>query len=175
MTNKLISPFVFLLFVFIMTIIPNQLAATNHGIDLGIAMYKETEKFASEKINSELHCLARAIYYEARGEPIQGKAAVAWVVLNRVSAGFAPGICEVINQGSNEGRCQFSFVCSKKLSPINNALFDICRQVAYDVLIRGMYAGVVPGAINFHATHVSPEWNNLKLIKQIGSHFFYKR
>ena len=34
---------------------------------------------------SELLCLAKNIYYEARGEPLQGKIAVAQVTLNRVT------------------------------------------------------------------------------------------
>jgi spore germination cell wall hydrolase CwlJ-like protein len=34
---------------------------------------------------SERDCLRRAVYYEARGEPIAGQIAVAQVVLNRMA------------------------------------------------------------------------------------------
>ncbi len=38
----------------------------------------------------EEHCLAQAIYFEARSESEKGQAAVAQVVLNRVSSGLSP-------------------------------------------------------------------------------------
>jgi spore germination cell wall hydrolase CwlJ-like protein len=130
---------------------------------------------ATELVGNELQCLTKAVYYEARGEPTQGKAAVAWVIVNRVTQGFAPSICEVVHQGEGTTTCQFSFVCEPVRAPVNSSLFDRCRRIAYDVLIRRMYSNVVPGAINFHAESVEPGWTNLKVIKQIGTHIFYKR
>ena len=41
-------------------------------------------------VPSEQRCLAQAIYFEARGESEKGQAAVAQVVLNRVSSGLYP-------------------------------------------------------------------------------------
>jgi hypothetical protein len=46
----------------------------------------------------QLKCLADNIYYEARGEDITGKAAVARVVMNRVNYGFASTPCNVVYQ-----------------------------------------------------------------------------
>ena len=43
-----------------------------------------------EKMGSEKRCLAEAVYFEARSEPVEGQAAVAQVVLNRVSSGLYP-------------------------------------------------------------------------------------
>jgi spore germination cell wall hydrolase CwlJ-like protein len=44
-------------------------------------------------------CLARNIYYEASGEPEEGKAAVGIVTVNRVlDGGFGKTICSVVNQ-----------------------------------------------------------------------------
>src|SRR6185503_5352794 len=46
-----------------------------------------------------LTCLARNVYFEARGEPIKGQRAVAEVTLNRVASGqYADSICEVVYQ-----------------------------------------------------------------------------
>ena len=142
-------------------------------------MYKATQRMVIEEANeldgSELHCLTKAVYYEARGEPTQGKAAVAWVILNRVSLGFASTICDVVNQGAGTATCQFSFVCAPNPAPVNGLLFDLCRTVAYDVLVKRMYAGLVPGAINFHSVNIDPGWSNLKLVRQVGTQLFYRR
>src|SRR4030095_3207335 len=61
---------------------------------------------ASVATDGELACLAGAVYFEARGEPIEGQLAVAEVVLNRAASGEYPSsICEVVMQPA-----QFSFV-----------------------------------------------------------------
>jgi len=47
----------------------------------------------------DVDCLARNIYYEAGGEPEEGKVAVAMVTINRVRSGnFGNTICKVVNQ-----------------------------------------------------------------------------
>ena len=47
----------------------------------------------------ETHCLATNIYFEARGESLEGKKAVAFVTLNRVeSESFPNDICSVVYQ-----------------------------------------------------------------------------
>ena len=62
---------------------------------------------------AEKRCLAEAIYFEARGESEEGQAAVAQVVLNRVSSGLYPAsICGVVYQNrQRRNACQFSFAC----------------------------------------------------------------
>jgi hypothetical protein len=61
-------------------------------------------------------CLADAVYFEARGEPLRGQQAVAQVVMNRVFSGYYPNnVCGVVYQ--NAGRylaCQFTFACEHK-------------------------------------------------------------
>ncbi len=53
------------------------------------------ESNSSEK--RELTCLALNVYYEARGEPLAGKYAVAEVTMNRVFSHRYPGtVCEVV-------------------------------------------------------------------------------
>ena len=65
-------------------------------------------------------CLAEAIYFEARGEPVEGQFAVAEVILNRVeSPKFPNSICKVVRQGTGRKHaCQFSYNCDGKLEYI---------------------------------------------------------
>ncbi|HEX9858836.1 MAG TPA: cell wall hydrolase, partial [Paracoccaceae bacterium] len=61
--------------------------------------------------DAEWQCLAEALYFEARGETVQGQFAVAEVILNRVDSPRYPAtICGVVHQGGRGG-CQFSFTC----------------------------------------------------------------
>ena len=66
-----------------------------------------------ETLEEAQHCLAQAIYFEARGEPFEGWEAVGQVVINRVRDKRYPGrICDVVFQGEyRRHRCQFSFAC----------------------------------------------------------------
>ena len=73
------------------------------------AFFATAASAAAEDAPSEraLACLAEAVYYEARGEPTQGRAAVAYVVLNRAESGIFPRTpCAVVAEG-----CQFSYRC----------------------------------------------------------------
>lgn len=50
---------------------------------------------------AQFQCLAEALYFEARGESLQGQFAVAEVIMNRVDSPRFPGsICGVVNQGT---------------------------------------------------------------------------
>jgi hypothetical protein len=65
-----------------------------------------------ERVKAE-RCLANAIYFEARSEPVRGQMAVAQVVLNRAFSGFYPNdICGVVYQNASRHlACQFTFAC----------------------------------------------------------------
>jgi len=68
---------------------------------------------AAVRPTRELDCLSTAVYYEARGEPVDGQAAVAQVVLNRARHPAWPNsVCGVVFQAGAPGVCQFSFVCN---------------------------------------------------------------
>src|SRR5438445_203197 len=58
-------------------------------------------------------CLANAVYFEARGEPVRGQIAVAQVVMNRVFSGYYPNdVCGVVYQNAHRHlACQFTFAC----------------------------------------------------------------
>ncbi|MBE0618248.1 MAG: cell wall hydrolase, partial [Proteobacteria bacterium] len=63
-----------------------------------------------EPLDRAITCLARSIYWEAKGEGDAGMEAVANVVMNRLGhKGFPNTICGVVKQGHEQGACQFSW------------------------------------------------------------------
>lgn len=117
--------------------------------------------------DTELECLAVAVYHEARGEPRIGQLAVAQVVVNRARSGrFARTLCGVIAQPG-----QFPFVrqAAHRRNPSQwQRALDVARRVA-----AGEVASVVGGALYFHAARISPGWRRAR-VAAIGNHIFYR-
>jgi spore germination cell wall hydrolase CwlJ-like protein len=126
----------------------------------------------------ENRCLAEAIYFEARGESGEGQAAVAQVVMNRVSSGLYPAtICGVVYQNRwHYNACQFSFACEGKSLRIDEP--DAWRQavrIAGEVTNGKTYVYDIGGSTHFHANYVRPRWaRRLEKMDVIGHHIFYK-
>ncbi len=150
-------------------------------IEQPIVVAKEVDK-------KQIQCLADNIYFEAGGEPTEGKAAVARVVLNRINHGFAPTPCKVVYQTTQVKQinddeetlwvkvCQFSWVCEGKGNPNrNSARYQSSLQVAKDVLIYDKYKEVIPKTVLFF--HNTSYKNNFphEVVAQIGNHIFYKK
>ena len=130
------------------------------------------------------YCLAKAIYYEARGEPLAGRLAVGRVILNRVKSRFYPNsVCEVVYQNANwRNRCQFSFACDGKADhPGHLTAWGDAVDVAEQLLCRtgqNCKPSTVGGRINvsthYHATYVNPRWSRkMPRTGRIGRHIFY--
>lgn len=121
----------------------------------------------------QLACLARNIYYEARGESFEGKVAVAQVTVNRAnSPRFPDDICGVVYQRVR-GFCQFSWVCNKSTRPMRDAAYQESLRIAEMVLIEGHRLPQIRGALYFHNTSTNPGWNLTRLAR-IGQHIFYR-
>ena len=123
----------------------------------------------------ELACLAKAIYFEARGEPRAGQQAVAEVVLNRRDREDYPDtVCGVVHD-RRFGGCQFSWVCTRDdHSPRDLARFREIRDLAHRV-ITGRTEEIADGATHFHNTRVSPGWGRVyRRTGVIGGHVFYR-
>ena len=122
-------------------------------------------------------CLSEAIYFEARGEPVEGQFAVAEVILNRVdSPKFPNSICKVVRQGTGRKHaCQFSYNCDGKLEYIaNGSAYDQAKRVAR-VSMDHKTRPLTKGATFYHATFVSPSWaRSFQHVATIGVHKFYK-
>lgn len=130
----------------------------------------------------ELSCLATAVYFEARGESLEGQKAVAEVVIRRSqdrSGYFPTTLCGVIAEGATgRGRaCQFSFMCdgSSRQARDRDA-WETAMQVArYELSEQGRQEDVTRGATHFHTTAVRPGWRKrLQRTVEIGDHIFYR-
>lgn len=130
----------------------------------------------SAQYDSALTCLTQAIYYEAANEPLQGKRAVAQVVLNRLKhPAFPNSICGVVYEGVYQPVCQFSFTCDGALlrQPLARQWSE-AKAVARAAL-AGQVEPAVGTATHYHADYVVPRWAfTLDKIGQIGTHIFYR-
>lgn len=126
----------------------------------------------AETDDAEQDCLASAVYFEARGEPIQGQLAVADVVLNRSRSGRYPAtICGVVVQP-----WQFSFVNRTGAIPAADRSSESWRKAVAIARIAqaGTARAVDSDVLWYHAEYVSPSWGR-RLARQdkIGLHIFY--
>lgn len=117
-----------------------------------------------------LMCLAVAIYFEARSEPIDGQLAVAEVVMNRVEDGRYPDtICDVVFADS-----AFSFTRDGKPDRLPKKDTEAKRkalQIASSVM-HGSRVGVT--STHYHTVSVEPFWSShYDYDGIIGHHMFY--
>lgn len=127
--------------------------------------------------SSELDCLTQAVYFEARGETVQGQAAVAQVVMNRVKhPAFPKSVCGVVFQGSHRRTgCQFSFACDGSMRGRREAkAWASARKIAARTMSGAVLADV-GAATHFHTTAVAPAWGpQMRRVGQVGLHVFYR-
>jgi spore germination cell wall hydrolase CwlJ-like protein len=119
----------------------------------------------ADKVQTDLDCLAEAVYYEGRSEPFIGQLAIANVALTRTTK----SVCAVVHD-----RCQFSYWCDGK----NENMTDLkARKTSYQVArlaLDGALVGETEGATHYHADYVNPHWaSKLFYLGRIGKHLFY--
>lgn len=120
--------------------------------------------------SDELNCLAAGVYYESKGEPLEGQLAVAEVILNRTTSGrFPRTVCGVLKQ-----RGQFSFVRGGSIPqpPAGAKAWKTALAVA-KVARADAWDSRVSKALFFHASRVSPGWRKAR-IGSVGNHIFYR-
>jgi len=122
-------------------------------------------------------CMAEALYFEARGESIEGIFAVAEVILNRVeSTQFPNSVCGVIGQGAHRmNACQFSYKCDGIADRIHER--DAYKKVAKiaELSMDNAVPDVTEGALYYHTNAVNPRWSRVfERVATIGVHYFYK-
>jgi spore germination cell wall hydrolase CwlJ-like protein len=127
---------------------------------------------------AEHRCLSEVLYYEARGEGVQGEKAVAEVVFHRMNTGnYGHSICAVVYEGAGRPGCQFSFTCNGDLHRRKEArAWDQAEQLAAQILTgQAWRKNSTGGATNYHAVSVMPDWApTLEKTTQIGNHIFYR-
>ena len=123
-------------------------------------------------------CLAEALYFEARGESIEGMFAVGEVILNRVdSANYPDSLCGVINQGTGRKyACQFTYTCDGIPENISEpAAWERVGKVAR-ILVDGAPRALTGGATHYHTKAVNPSWARVyPRTATIGFHHFYRQ
>ena len=123
-------------------------------------------------------CLADAVYFEARAEPVRGQMAVAQVVINRVFSGYYPNnICGVVYQNAHRHlRCQFTFACDGRPERVNEpAAWERAQHIARDALDGDSWLNDVGKATHYRARWVHPRWvRKMRKLDRIGVHTFYR-
>ncbi len=125
-----------------------------------------------------LRCLANAIYWEARSEPVRGQMAVAQVVVNRVFSPFYPDdVCAVVYQNAHRHlSCQFTFACDGKRKNITErGHWARANRIAKQTLDGQIYVPEVAKSTHYHAVYVNPIWNReMRKLVRFGLHTFYR-
>lgn len=116
--------------------------------------------------DAELDCLATAVWFESRGEALEGQLAVAQAVVNRAQSGrWGKGVCGVIKAPR-----QFNFVAAKVQR--GTATFTTAMAVAR-IAMQGLWHDMAEGAHSFHSARLNPRWR-LTRVARIGNHVFYR-
>ena len=130
-----------------------------------------------ETSGADWRCLAEALYFEARGESVEGQFAVAEVIMNRVdSAEFPDDVCAVVHQGTGRKyQCQFSYTCDGRKEVIAEPrAFKRVGKIAH-LMVQGAPRPLTAGATHYHPRAVSPNWaSRFARTATIGVHYFYR-
>ncbi|RYG33185.1 MAG: cell wall hydrolase [Burkholderiales bacterium] len=123
-----------------------------------------------DELDRQMHCLASAIYFEARGESLAGQLAVGRVIVQRTNSGrFPDSYCGVVFQ-----RAQFSFVRGSSMPTIRQSSSAWQRAVKLaKIADEGSWESPAEGALFFHAARVTPGWRLTRLAR-VDNHVFYR-
>ncbi|NQZ53263.1 MAG: cell wall hydrolase [Piscirickettsiaceae bacterium] len=114
-----------------------------------------------------LTCMAMAIYFEARGEPLEAQMRVADTIMNRVhSKRFPNTVCGVVKQ-----KHQFSFYWDGKPEEIND-------HRSWQISMTGAHIALeIPGEVgntcHYARSDLSPKWSVNMAKATHGNHTFY--
>lgn len=123
-----------------------------------------------------LECLAVAIFFEGRDQPLMGQYAIAEVVMNRVEDQRWPNtICGVVFQDR-----QFSFTHDGKSDKIESYTLNNPIEWRAAVTARAVALHVYDGwdtimpSTHYHSLSVKPSWaKQYTYDGRIGDHVFY--
>lgn len=135
--------------------------------------------------DTQMECLAKNVYFEARNQSHVGKIAVAQVVLNRVvDKRYPMSICEVVEQAYTykngfpiRHKCQFSWFCDGLSDEPRDvaAWQDALRMASDAVLLWNASFDVTEGSTHYHTKDVFPKWRkSFTHTTAIDDHLFYR-
>jgi len=141
------------------------------ALDLAALVGDVADMHRSE-LDGDMRCLASAIYFEARGESLEGQLAVAQVILNRAAHDRWPDdICGVVYQS---GQFSFTFDGKPDVPAVKGPAWRRAEAIAIIAAAQG-WQDVTDKATFFHATYVKPGWRRVKEeTRRIGGHVFYR-
>jgi len=144
---------------------------------------------------AQTFCLAIALYHEARGEPLEGQAAVAATIFNRVASRAYPDtICDVVYENAERrNACQFSFACDGRSDEPKNLksfrrMAALARMFTRMVDARGAvrpemarrhpllahYMRKYALVTHYHRHDVNPRWSRrMQRVGRAGAHVFF--
>jgi spore germination cell wall hydrolase CwlJ-like protein len=128
--------------------------------------------------NEEWRCLSEALYFEARGEEVEGIFAVAEVILNRVDSPVYPDtVCDVVYQGTGrQFECQFTYSCDGKKETITDKVAYARVAKVARLMLDGAPRNLTDGATHYHTRSVHPRWSRVyPETVRIGYHVFYRQ
>ena len=127
----------------------------------------------------ELTYLAMNVYYESRGEPLEGQYGVAEVTMNRVADPRYPDtVCEVVYQK------RWDYLRKRDVSAFSWTEFDMVphpegtawesAKLVARATLRGERQPMLDGAVHYHSVYIRPSWSaGRKPVARIGRHVFY--
>ena len=124
------------------------------------------------QLSPDMTCLAQAVYFESRGEPLSGQLAVARVVINRAASGLYPSdYCSVVTQ-----RSQFSFVKGGRIpQPDQSSAAWLRAKAIAQIAHQDLWQCEAEDALFFHATYANPSWaRGKRQVARIDTHVFYR-
>jgi spore germination cell wall hydrolase CwlJ-like protein len=158
--------------IYLTTVINGKKRVTGNLNDL-----KVLDALPTANGNSEWRCLSEALYFESRGEPVEGQIAVAEVILNRVdSKKFPKSVCRVVSQTTGRRhKCQFSYNCDGLLEVFPDKIaYQRVSKIAR-LMLDGSSRDITKGATFYHSKKVDPFWRtSVARTTNIGSHIFYR-
>lgn len=160
--------------------IGSALLVFGFGLHAVFARHERALELARETERKNLECLAKNVYYEARGEPAEGQYAVAEVTMNRkASRRYPASVCAVVHEKRWDAIRKryvgaFSWTEFYAVPEPAGDAWAFAQKVAADV-----YYGRAPeqlgGATYYHATHIRPSWSRTQeRVARIGRHVFYR-
>ncbi len=152
-----------------------DLVASNSTSETLVAAEVKVEPIRRYPVDAQSHhCLAEAVYWEARGEGEDGMLAVSAVILNRVKdERFPDTVCEVVREGGESRGCQFSWWCDGKSDhPTERELWVEILELSHTYLATRP-ADPTDGALFYHANYIKRPWRRQQTA-EIGKHIFYR-
>lgn len=112
-------------------------------------------------------CMTEAIYFESRGEGLEGENAVAYVILNRTKLDHE-SICEVIHS-----RDQFSFYHpGQHLYVRDESAWRQAVKVAIDTQLHEAY-NPIGNATFYNTTPFYGKVKHIRLVRKVNHQYFY--